>query len=171
MDGCLPKVRVVDDRVVMPLGAALIWLQRKKGKVIAKLPKRENDLSWLRRTVGIDRPRIDAREYWHLPRNCLNRLVMAAIDRYGYVVPCRDMSKLSRCNRSCQAAEGLQCDCMCLGVHHGEEDAGGWFELVGEVLVDERGEFTRTFTVYGPKGSSADAVIYQGELQERRRRS
>lgn len=74
MDGCLPTVRVVDGRVVMPPEAALIWLPRKKGKVIAKLPKRENDLPWLRRTVGIGRLHVDDREYWHLPRNCLNML-------------------------------------------------------------------------------------------------
>jgi hypothetical protein len=166
MNGCAPKVRVVDGRVVMAPGAALIWFPRQKGKVIAKLPKSKDDVQWLRHTVDINCPRLDNREYWRLPRNCLGKLVMAAIDRYGYIVLCRDMSKLSRCTRNCQAAEGLECNCSCRGVHHGE-DSGGWFKLVGDVLVDERGEFTRTFTVYGPKGSSADAVIYRGELRER----
>lgn len=41
------------------------------------------------------------------PRTCLKWLVTASIDRYGHVVLCRDMSKLSRCGRKCQEAQEL----------------------------------------------------------------
>jgi hypothetical protein len=54
---------------------------------------------------------IDHHEHWHLRRTCLNRLVMDAIDRYGHVALCRDMSELSRCNRKCQVAKEFDCSC------------------------------------------------------------
>ncbi|MEO3892169.1 endonuclease domain-containing protein [Nonomuraea sp. B5E05] len=153
----------------MAPGVALIWLPRN-GEIVGKIPASQDNRRWLRRTVDVRSPYFDNRGYWHLPRTCLGRLVMAAIDRYGYVVLCRDMSKLSRCSRKCQEATGLECNCSCRGTHHGEEDPDGWFERVGDVIVDERGDFTRTFIAYGPKGSSAGAVIYGGQLQGRRYR-
>ncbi|MFF4625717.1 endonuclease domain-containing protein [Nonomuraea jabiensis] len=147
----------MDGRVVVAPGVALIWLPWD-GEAMAKIPASQGNRRWLHRTVDIRSPHLDNRGYWHLPRTCLGRLVMAAIDRYGYVVLCRDMSELSRCTRKCQEATGLECNCSCRGAHHGEEDPDGWFERVGDVIVDERGEFTRTFITYGPKGSCAGCL-------------
>jgi hypothetical protein len=165
---CAVKFRVVDGRVVAAPGVPLIWLPLD-GLVTAKIPAVEGNLRWLHRTVGIRSPRLDRdRGYWRLPRNCLGRLVMAAIDRYGYVVLCREMSKLSRCNKKCQEAQELECTCSCRGAHHGENNPNGWFERIGDVLVAERGEKSIAVMAYGPKGSSADAVLYRGELKGRR---
>ncbi|WIV52994.1 hypothetical protein [Amycolatopsis nalaikhensis] len=79
--------------------------------------------------------------------------MIAAIDRYGYVVVCRDMSTLSRCTRACLEATGVDCDCSCLGIHHGA-DSHGWFERVGEAMVADLGEFKRAVVVYGAQGDS-----------------
>ncbi|MFE7117219.1 endonuclease domain-containing protein [Streptomyces sp. NPDC057654] len=157
-------VRIVDGRVVTAPGVgpvAQAWLPLD-GQVVVKIPPLKGNYRWLHETVRIRSPKLLG-DRWELPRNCLARLVTAAIDRYGFIVLWRDMSKLSRCTRACLEAMGAECHCSCLGAHHGQA-SGGWFERVGDAVVADRGEYTRTAVVYGARGSSADAVMYGGEL-------
>jgi hypothetical protein len=146
----------------------MIWLPLD-GQVVAKIPVRKGNYRWLREAVRLRSPRLDD-DRWHLPRNCLNRLVIASVDRYGYVALWRDMSRLSRCTRRCLEAEGFECDCSCLGENHGS-GAHGWFERVGDVVVADRGDFTRAGMIYGPPSNESDVVIYTGELNGRRYRA
>ncbi|KAB8186986.1 hypothetical protein FH608_046390 [Nonomuraea phyllanthi] len=142
----------------------MIWLP-KEGQVIAKVPPRKGNFRWLHHTLEIRSPSLEG-DRWSLPRNCLMKFVMAAIDRFGYVAVYRDMSKLSRCTKSCLDAMGMECDCSCLGAHHGES-SGGWFERVGDAVVADLGEIARTKVVYGPKGAEGGAQVYRGQLQGR----
>lgn len=145
----------------------MVWLPQD-GQVIAKIPARKGNRRWLHRDVRIRSPRLDG-DRWVLPRNCLTRLVTAAVDRYGHIVVCRDMSRLSRCNRACLEATGADCDCSCLGAHHGV-DSTGWFERAGDVMVADLGAIKRSTVVYGAKTDDAEPVIYRGELGGRRYR-
>ncbi|MFS1303986.1 endonuclease domain-containing protein [Streptosporangium longisporum] len=145
----------------------MVWLP-KDGQVIAKIPAMTGNRRWLHQIVGIRSPRLH-NDRWQLPRNCLVKLVTAAIDRYGYIVVWRDMSKLSRCSKKCLEAEGVECDCSCMGAHHGGS-SDVWFERVGDVVVANLGEITRTAVVYGAKADEAGTALYNGELQQRRYR-
>lgn len=171
MQECAEPVRVVDGQVMTEAGigpVARVWLPMN-GQVIAKIPAREGNTLWLRRSVEIRSPRLDG-DRWFLPRNCMVRLLTAAVDRYGYVVVWRDMARLSRCSKTCLEASGAECDCACLGANHGQ-DSGGWFQRVGNVVVSDRGEITRSVIIYGPRGALGNAVIYHGELYDRRYRA
>lgn len=167
MQGRVPKVRIDDGRVVvMPkVAVPMVWLPQD-GQVVAKIPARKGNRRWLREAVRIRSPHLAEDGRWYLPRNCLGKLVVAAVDRYGYVVVCRDMSRLSRCTRLCLEATGVECNCSCLGAYHGQ-DSFGWFERFGDVMVADLGEFKRTAVLYGPAGTGADAVVYRGELSGR----
>jgi hypothetical protein len=166
----MQEVRFEDGCAVVAYGArrAQAWLPLD-GQVVAKLPPQRGNCRWLREGVGIRSPRMEG-DRWSLPRNCLVKLVTAAIDRYGHIEVYRDMSRLSRCTSACLQARGLECDCSCMGEHHGEEGYC-WFERVGDVMVSDRGAFTRTTIVYGPKGALGDAGIYADELHGRRYRA
>lgn len=171
MQDPVPEVRIVDGCVVTAPGVgpiAQVWLPRD-GQVIAKIPARKGNWRWLRQAVRIRSPRLDG-DRWHLPRNCLVKLVTAAVDRYGYIAVWRDMSRLSRCTTACLEATGVECDCSCLGAYHGE-NSGGWFERVRDAVVADLGEITRSVVIYGPKQDDADATVYGGELAGRRYRA
>jgi hypothetical protein len=165
------EVRLVDGRVVTEPGVgpvAMVWLPLD-GQVIAKIPARKGNRCWLHETVRIRSPQLND-DRWTLPRSCLTRLVTATVDRYGFIVLWRDISKLSRCTRACLEATGSECDGSCLGAHHGQ-DSGAWFERVGDAVVADFGECTRTAVVYGARGSDVDAVVYHGELAGERYRA
>ncbi|MGX8906330.1 endonuclease domain-containing protein [Streptomyces netropsis] len=163
-------VRIVDRRVVTAPGTgpvAMVWLPLH-GQVIAKIPPRKGNRRWLHETVGIRSPEFTG-DRWNLPRSSLVRLVTASVDRYGFIVLYRDMSKLSQCTRACLEAMGAECHCSCLGAHHGQ-DSAGWFERIGDAVVADQGECTRTAVVYGARGSDAKAVVYDGKLAGERYR-
>lgn len=165
MQDRMPDVRIVNGRVVRGPGVGpvgMVWLPLD-GKVIAKLPPQKGNYWWLKRTVRIRSPHLEG-DRWHLPRNCLVRLVTAAVDRYGYIAVWRDMSRLSRCTKACLEATGVECDCSCLGTYHGE-NSDGWFERIGDAVVADRGETTRTVVIYGARSDDADAAVYAGELE------
>lgn len=164
------EVRIVDGCVVTAPGTgpvAKVWLPRKE-EVVAKIPARKGNRRWLHETVGIRSPQFEE-DRWLLPRSSLTRLVTAAIDRYGFVVLWRDVSSLSRCDRRCLEATGAECQCSCLGEHHGQ-DSASWFERVGDTMVADHGEFRRAAVIYGPKGSTADSALYSGELEGKKYR-
>jgi Recombination endonuclease VII len=168
MQGQVPEVRIVGGRVVTAPGTGpmpMIWLPLN-GQVVAKIPAVRGNRRWVHKTVGVRSPRF-AGDRWYLPRSCLTRLVIAATDRFGWVVVSRDMSRLSRCNRACLEATGVDCDCSCMGEHHGQ-DSGNWFVRAGEVMVADLGEIKRTALVYVPAGSDTESVLYGGELSGRR---
>lgn len=159
-----PEVRIVDGNVVTAPGVgpvAMVWLPQH-GKVIANIPARKGNKRWLCGPVSVKSPRFDG-ERWHLPRNCLTRLVTAAVDRYGYIAVWRDMSKLSHCNKRCLEATGVECDCACMGAFHGE-GSDGWFERVDDAVVADRGGIKRTVVLYGGKTVDDATVVYDGEL-------
>jgi len=162
----VPEVRFAGGQVITAPGVPLVWLPQD-GYVIAKIPPARGNRRWLRGAARIRSPRLDG-DRWHLPRNCLVRLVTAATDRYGCIVVCRDMSRLSRCTRACQEAAGVECDCSCRGAYHGENYAGAWFQREGDVVVADLGEITRTAIVYSARKDDSDPAVYAGELSGRR---
>lgn len=147
----------------MSKSVALIFLPLK-GQVIAKLPARKGNFQWLHRALKVRSPKLEG-DRWTLPRTCLTRLVRASIDRFGYVALVRDMSKLSRCDRRCLEADGSECQCTCLGLHHGE-NAHAWIDAKGTSVVADLGENKRSLIVYGNKaGIPGDyRRLYDGEL-------
>ncbi|MGW5440485.1 endonuclease domain-containing protein [Nocardia asteroides] len=158
----MPDIRLEHGRVITAPGVALVWLP-VEGEVVAKIPPQKGNRRWLHKSVRIRSPILDG-DRWYLPRTCLTRLVVAAVDRYGHVVVARDMTRLARCTQSCLDATGMECDCSCMGLSHGTGDDGNWVTAVGDVVVSDCGDHTRTAVVFGPRGSDCDAVIYQGEL-------
>jgi hypothetical protein len=144
---------------------AKVWVPLE-GPPVAKLPYVKDNRQWLRHTVRVRSPQY-AKLKWTLPRNCLARLVHAAIDRYGQVDLYRDMRALSKCDRRCQRAQGYDCDCSCLGVNHGQESAG-WVAVGESTLVADRGDLKRVKITYRNAEQTGGAPsIYNGELSGR----
>jgi recombination endonuclease VII len=164
----VPHLRFVDGRLVAePDSVAKLWLPLH-GQVFAKFPPHKDNCQWLHTSVAIHSPRQDKdKEYWHLPRSCLTRLVTAAVDRYGYVAVLRDISSLSRCTKACLQATGTECNCSCYGAHHGQ-DSDAWYQRIGDAVVADLGETTRSLVLYGPRGAEGDGgALYNGELSGR----
>lgn len=71
---------------------------------------------------------------WLIARNHFTELVNALLERFGQVDVSVEFSVTQRCDINCRTAEGPDCDCSCMGEHHGGGMWGGWFQ-VGETTL------------------------------------
>lgn len=158
---------------------AMIWAP-VEGDIHARFPGRAETWlgEWLRNTCQIKRPMIDRESgRFILPRNSLSRVAWASIDAFGAVTIYRDVRKLSKCDKRCQAAEVIppeECECACLGDSHGIEwdgtkDAAEWVELDDtKLLTDDYGTKRIVRVMRAKSPPPGEPRMYGGELRGRR---
>lgn len=128
--------------------AAAIWRQaaipavyRPGGApLLVKLPHASDNLGWLRngkRTAPVWRARFKS---WEVPRAWFNDVIRRALQRYQRVYAIQPFREQEKCAPACWNASGFDCECSCMGEHHGEQGGGaGWF-VVSETCAVRHGE-------------------------------
>lgn len=105
---------------------------RRTGKgerLRVRLPFAETNRAWLqnqRRTSPVWR---EKEKYWELPKAWFNDFVDRALHRYGKIYIMQPYREQEICAPACQNAEGHECECSCMGQHHGAGSDGSWFEV------------------------------------------
>lgn len=98
-------------------------------RIRLRLPYADTNGSWLRngrRTLPVWFA--DGR-YWELPKAWFNDFVERSLERYGKVYIIQPYREQEKCAPACQNALGYECECSCMGVHHGAGNDGSWFEV------------------------------------------
>jgi hypothetical protein len=72
---------------------------------------------------------IDKHRYWELPKAWFNDFVDRSLSRYGKVYIIQPYREQEKCAPACQNATGHECQCSCMGEHHGAGNDGSWFEV------------------------------------------
>ncbi|OYW62497.1 hypothetical protein [Bosea sp. (in: a-proteobacteria)] len=95
-----------------------------------RLPFKEGNRAWLQ-TIGKSKPVWfgDKESYWEIPKSWFNDFVEEALRRYGKVYIIQPFREQEKCSSSCQNAVGHECQCSCMGEHHGAGNDGSWFEV------------------------------------------
>lgn len=121
-----------------------IWMRQRDIPVVlrrtgkgerlrVKLPYARDNGRWLRKERPARPAWIDAvgerPGYWELPKAWLNDLVDRALLRYGKVYIIQPYRAQEICAAQCQNAVGHDCQCSCMGEHHGVGVGEGWFEV------------------------------------------
>ena len=105
-----------------------------KGELLrVKLPYADDNRQWLRNGRRTKPVWFDAKGdhpgYWELPRAWFNDFVGRALARYGKVYIIQPYRAQEICAPACQNAVGHECQCSCMGEHHGAGNDGSWFEV------------------------------------------
>ncbi len=94
-----------------------------------RLPFATTNREWLqdgRRTA----PAWNAKDkYWELPKKWFDDFVNRSLDKYGKVYIIQPYREQEKCAPACQNATGHECQCSCMGQHHGAGNDGSWFEV------------------------------------------
>ena len=98
-----------------------------------KLPFAVDNRGWLRqgRRTNPDwiAPKDRQPGYWQTPKSWFNDFVDRALLRYGRVYIIQPYRPKEICAPACQNARGHECQCSCMGEHHGTGSDGSWFEV------------------------------------------
>ena len=148
------KRKIVDYQVMDRSALIYVWNKQAETPVIlrrvgrrellrAKLPYAADNRYWLRNGRRIHPAWFDAAGdgpgYWELPKAWFNDFVDRALVRYGKVYIVQPFRAQEMCSSACQNAVGHECQCSCMGEHHGAGNDGSWFE-VSETFSTRWGE-------------------------------
>lgn len=102
----------------------------KKGECIrVRLPPFDDNEVWLRNGRRRQPKWIDSLECWELPKKWFNDFVERALKRFGKVYVFQPYREQEKCAPACWNALGHECQCSCMGEHHGAGNDGSWFEV------------------------------------------
>lgn len=126
------------------LSLKYVWKQQKEIPVVlrrvgkgerlrVKLPYADNNRYWLRDGRSIKPEWFDAQGdrpgYWELPKAWFNDFVDRALARYGKIYIIQPYRPQEICSSSCRNAMKHECECSCMGEHHGSGVHAGWFDV------------------------------------------
>ena len=108
----------------------VVFRRESPHRLLVKVPSAAGNMEWLRGGRRI-RP-IWSRQYsaWELPRAWLESVVRSCLARYArcYVVQMHRERQV--CAPACWNAHGVDCECSCMGAHHGNgHPSGRWYEI------------------------------------------
>lgn len=111
-----------------------VVLRNRQGRLLIRLPYAADNRAWLvdgRR----DSTKWDKQEkYWTVPAAWLNKFVRLALIRYGQLYIIQPYREKEVCAPACWNAEGHDCQCSCMGMHHGMGRQNGYF-VVNETFA------------------------------------
>lgn len=73
---------------------------------------------------------------WGVPRSRFERLVRCTLGRFGSCYVINQYDEMKKCAPACWNAEGVECQCSCLGANHGSQNAGSYY-VVSETCAFE----------------------------------
>lgn len=126
------------------LTLSFVWKHQKEVPVVlrrtgkgerlrVKLPYATDNRSWLRNGRRTNPEWIEAcgdqPGYWELPKSWFDDFVDRALARYGKVYIIQPFRAQEICSPACQNAKGHECQCSCMGAHHGAGNDGSWFDV------------------------------------------
>ncbi len=105
---------------------------RRTGKgerLRVRLPFDKTNSVWLRNGRRLRPEWNNKRKFWQLPKAWFNDLVDRSLERFGSVYIIQPYREQEKCAPACQNATGHECQCSCMGQHHGVGNDGSWFEV------------------------------------------
>ena len=94
-----------------------------------RLPYAQENRQWLQNGRRNSPAWIAKEKYWEIPKAWFNDFVNRALSKYGKVYIIQPYREQEKCSPACQNAVGHECQCSCMGQHHGMGNDGSWFEI------------------------------------------
>lgn len=121
-----------------------------EGRIIVRMPYAKGNRAWLHDTLGARiRPEWDKpNQCWWVARHHFGAVVEAMARKLGRIDVYLEFRGLDRCDTRCKRARGRECDCQCLGKHHGVGGITHGWKMVGDTTeVKSTGLKTRHIVV------------------------
>ena len=106
-----------------------------KGQVLVRVDKHPTNRCLIK--LGRNWPRwVEQRHCYQVPAAWFSKLAKVIVNEFGAVWIIQPFREKQICAPACRDAEGLVCECSCMGEFHGVNHAGnGWFEVSESFMV------------------------------------
>ena len=123
-------------RGVWNQGKIPVLLRRAAGQGLRmRLPFRSDNRAWVRgdrRSI----PKWNREEhYWEVPKAWFNQLVAQCLDTFESVYIIQPYREQEKCAPACWNATGDECQCSCMGEHHGTQGPAGRWKVISETFA------------------------------------
>ena len=107
-----------------------IVMKREKLPLLIKMPYALDNFAWLR-NINRNKPEWSTQfKAWQVPTAWFEDSVRRLISRFKKVYVIQVHREHQVCAPACWNAQGLHCECSCMGAHHGSgHPAGRWYEV------------------------------------------
>jgi hypothetical protein len=124
--------------------AASIWNQttipvvyRRGGAepLMIKLPYAPNNGEWLRNDQRRKPEWISQFKCWNTPKSWFENVVRRLLIRFSRVYVIQPFRVQEKCAPACWNATGIECECSCMGAHHGSGNPSGKWHVISETFA------------------------------------
>jgi hypothetical protein len=146
----LAKILEVDEKRIRAIwGQADVPVILRRGEKGEKLRVRlckheyaEKDTYWLKKARRLHPIWNNHWNCWEVPKAWFDDLVSEFINTYGKLYVVQPYREQMKCAPACQNAQGLECECSCMGELHGAQNIeSGWF-VVSDTFATMWGKST-----------------------------
>ncbi|MBP7721282.1 MAG: hypothetical protein KA155_01990 [Alphaproteobacteria bacterium] len=111
----------------------------KEYPLLIRLPYQDNNRAWLQNGRR-SKPKWDKNQtHWEIPKVWFNDIVDRSLERWGMIWIIQPHRTQEKCAPACWNAEGHECQCSCMGEHHGSQSSSrSWF-IVSETFATRWG--------------------------------
>jgi hypothetical protein len=142
-----PKLKEIWHQTSIP-----VVVRKTKGNpLLIRLAFAPDNREWLKSDHRINPIWNTQYKHWETPRSWFEPVVQAILERFGAIYVIQPLQPLQVCARACWDAAGLECECSCMGAHHGSgHPQGRWYE-VSETCALTWGERKYSYRLLKPK--------------------
>ncbi len=108
----------------------IVFRRSRPLTILVKLPYQKDNYEWLRNEEARKPEWNSQYKSWEVPQAWFERVTKLCLSRYKKCHVIQLRRETSICASKCWEAQGLHCECSCLGEMHGGGAPGGrWYEL------------------------------------------
>jgi len=120
-----------------------VLLRRGKGKRprlrLPFAPKKRDNRSWIRHGRRTDIRWDAGKKYWEVPQAWFNDLVDRCLEEFGKIYIIQPYREQEKCAPACWNATGHECQCSCMGEHHGTGGPEEGWNVVSDTFATRWG--------------------------------
>ncbi len=105
-----------------------------------RLPFRPYNRAWLKGERRMKPKWSRDRRYWTVPKAWFNAMVQQCLQEFGRVYVVQPYREQEKCAPACWNAVGDECQCSCMGEHHGSQGPAGRWKVVSDTFATQWGE-------------------------------
>lgn len=108
--------------------------------LLLKLPYAPDNRGWIRNGQRSKPIWCDQYKCWEVPQAWFEKTIRAAFSRFRRIYVIQPVRKQQHCAPACWDAQGIECECSCMGENHGTGHPNGRWYVVSETCAVSWGE-------------------------------